>query len=95
MTTRQLSPKKRDRSMSVTIEVRQPGKEWIYTAGFSSVQAAKDSCRELRKNGRHGYHQLNFRIYENNKLVFVNDATSGWRLRWFPGNGKSRDEQDD
>jgi hypothetical protein len=79
--------------MSISIEYRNNGGAWQYLAGFSSLDAAKTSCRELRKNGLHGYHNMDFSIYHNDSLFLVNAQKSGWRLRWIPGSGMSRKEQ--
>ncbi len=82
--------------MSTSIEWRTPGEEWKFAAGFSSIDAAKSSCRNMRKPsaGGRSYRAMDFRIYHNNKLVFVSQQGAGWRMRWAPGNGLSREEQE-
>ena len=80
--------------MSISIEARVDGNEWKYTAGYSSLDAAKTACREMRKTGLVGrISDMDFRIYYNDRLELVNVRESRWRLRWVPGNGKSRKDQ--
>jgi hypothetical protein len=81
-------------AMGITVEARVRDGDWKFTAGYSSVDAAKTACRQMRKDdGRVSYREIDFRIYDNDRLFFVNAVGSGWRLRWVPGNGKSRKEQ--
>jgi hypothetical protein len=80
--------------MSISIEARVPGGEWKYTAGYSSLDAAKAACCQMRKTGWGSQRRtMDFRIYHNDLLYLVNAQDSGWRLRWLPGNGKCRQEQ--
>jgi hypothetical protein len=80
--------------MSISIEFRQkPNGAWVFSSDYSSVDAAKTACREMRRIGPHSYRDMDFRIYHNDTLFLVNEQTSSWRLRWIPGNGKSRAEQ--
>jgi hypothetical protein len=81
--------------MSISIEARRLGEaEWKHTKGYSSLEAAKAACCAMRKTG-FGSQRLTmeFRIYHNDTLYLVNAPDCGWRLRWLPGNGKSRKEQ--
>ena len=83
--------------MSISIERRmRPSVDglWECTGGYSSIDAAKAACRYYRKDYWSGNpRNVDFRIYQDDKLVLVSAIGSGHRLRWVPGNGKSRAEQ--
>ena len=82
--------------MNISIERRvRPNGEWLFSQGYSSLDAAKAACRHYRRAG-YGCgsdRNMDFRIYHNDSLYLVNVQQSCWRLRWIPGNGKSRAEQ--
>jgi len=72
---------------------RDQGKNWGTVANRASNESCKAVARKIHSNGVRIDQTVWYRLFFNDKLVYVSSHNTSWRMSWTDGNHKSRSEQ--